>query len=263
MSGTHVLGIGGIWVTGNFVAGNNQRLPYTGSISLVGNQLSNGSTTGLLIGVNLSGLENSCAQGGQPWADSGWHSGSPDWTYISTWKPNCVRIPLNAASWLGLTTYDTTGAQGSPAWGSSRNCDPFGNYKAAVATAIAGARSIGCYIIFDLHWCNPQITLGGVTHYLSPLGQSPFADNDTGYPFWCDGTNGLVAWLIANYGASGFKDMMFELYNEPYLNANGGTLSAGSADLALINGGTGTEVINSSQGGTNYSITATWNARRI
>jgi len=306
---------------------------YDGMISRSGAGFLNGGGNSIqLRGANMSGMENSPAQGFQPWADYA----VPKWSVYAQWHPNAVRIPLNALSWLGLTgaltasqsiTFTTCAPSGNataqigdtggtlsvawplasgtypisfggnnppfaigtftngstavtwPAlgtaasgptvnavkWGTTRNADPFGNYRSAIATAIQNARASSCYVIFDWHWTAPQITIGGVTNYLMPLGQSSFGDQTS-----LAAQQALVSWLQANFapgmplynasygGTSGYGDIIFEAYNEPFLNQNGGTLSAGSADLALINGGTSNLIINNTQGGTNFKIGATW-----
>lgn len=201
-----------------------------------------------LRGGNFSGLENSVIQGFQPWADDG---GPPPWSVYATWRPNVARIPLNAASWLGLTVYPTAGAQGSPVWGTPFLADPIGNYRASVTSAIAALRAINCYVILDLHWCAPQITLGGIPHNLAPMGQSAFADQSTAIPFWTS--------IAQTYGSqAGYPDVIFDLFNEPFLDSFGGTLSAGSPDLALLNGGTSNRFANNSQGGTNFDMAVNW-----
>jgi Cellulase (glycosyl hydrolase family 5) len=301
---------------------NAARLTYTGQIVKSGKRLSNGSTTGILIGANMSGMENSPAQGNADWSDDG---GVPNWTSYATWGPNVVRIPLNAASFLGLTcgltasqaitftaipALNSTGgtltanwtlasgtypiafsgnnppytigtftngnasvtwaalSQASPGasavamyWGTTRSADPNGTYRASIKAAIDAARGIGCYTILDLHWCAPKITIGGTNLPLMPLGQSAFADADTALPFW----QALVAWLITTYGSTGYKDIIFELFNEPYLSTGAYTLTttqggstAVSADAALLSGGWSTAFVNNTQGGANFVIPSSW-----
>jgi hypothetical protein len=145
-------------------------------------------------------------------------------------------------------------------WGASRAADFNGTYKATIQTAISNARANNCYIIFDLHWTAPQMTIGGVTNYLMPLGQSAFIDT-TGQAFW----TAFYNWLVATYGAGNFQDMVFELYNEPYLNQNGyyitttsgGTTSV-AANVAIGTGAWSSCLINQSQGGTNYILGYSW-----
>jgi hypothetical protein len=274
----------------------------------------------------MTGLENTAAQGwdpANPWGDDG---GTPDWATYATWKPNVVRIPLNAASWLGLTgymtasqsiTFTTAPASGSTGgtlsaawtlasgqypilfhgnnspytfatftngsatvswpslsgaapsttavavtWGASRSADPGNNYRAAVIAAVAAAQAIGCYVVLDLHWCNPQLTIGGESHYLMPLAQSPFADYSTAIPFWESiasyfGTQATPQTGINNNG------ILFELFNEPYLNQGGGTCTNSSGatitpDEALKDGGNYSVTINNSQSGTNYVLPVPW-----
>ena len=210
-----------------------------------------------LRGANMSGLEFVAIQGWS--AADPWGGTAPDWAVYQTWKPNIARFPLNAASWLGLTTYNV--GAGST-WTGQNNlgigngtADPGGNYKQALYTAIANAQAAGCYCIIDLHWCAPQITLGGVTHYLTPAGQSAFADQSTGLPFWESIAQIFGTQATPQPGINN-NAILFELFNEPYLDADGGTQSAGSPDLALLNGGTDTVVTNST-GGT-YQLNATW-----
>jgi len=216
------------------------------AIKVQGGQLVDASGKRVFLkGCNMSGMENSVIQGNQPWADDG---GTPKWDVYATWKPNAVRIPLNAACFLNLTVAKTASAT---SWGTPFAADTHGNYRQAVQDAITAARAIGCCIILDLHWCAPQVTLGGVTHYLAPMAQSPFADRDTGLPFWRE----LVAWLQVTFPA-GFGDILFELFNEPFLDS----FSAGLADrdAALEAGGTSTRIVNGSQGGANYEIDQPW-----
>ena len=74
----------------------------------------------LLRGVSVSGLEDYAIQG---WAWNSnytayepWGGDRPSRPAILRWHANAVRIPLNEASWLGLTTYDHDGKsrQGRP-----------------------------------------------------------------------------------------------------------------------------------------------------
>lgn len=298
-------------------------LPYTGAIALVGNKFSNGAATGMLVGANMSGMENSTVAGFADWSFDG---GAPDWTEYATWNPNVVRIPLNAASFLNLTcgktssqaiTFTATPASAStggtltgnwplasgnypiafngnddPAtlgaftsgntavtWAAlsqaspgasavamywhadTHDADPFGTYRASINTAILAARAIGCYVVFDLHWCRPNLTIGGVTKPLWAINQSSFADADTAIPFW----EALVAWLISTYGASGYSDIIFDLFNEPFLNFGPGvwrTTEGGAtpvtADDALLVGGWGSQLVNETQSGANWRLAHPW-----
>ena len=193
-------------------------------MQVLGNHLVDGSNNYLqLRGANMSGLE---FVGVQNQTVSTWGGTLPNWTlFHNTWKANAVRIPLNAASWLGLTTY-TANAQGATSWGSAVNADPQGDYKQTVISAVAAAQAAGMYVILDLHWSAPQLTLGGVTHYITPNGQPEFMNSTTDIAFWQSiaqtfGTQAAAAQSgISNMG------VIFELFNEPYIDdyASGSTL---------------------------------------
>ena len=127
--------------------------------------------------------------GGQP--------GGPSWSAIKGWGANVVRIPLNEASWLGYTCQDSSGKVINP--------DPGGNYKSAVETQVAQANAAGLYVILDLHWAAPS---GGGAQPACPMLQTQMADADHSPAFWTS-----VANQFKNNPA-----VMFELFNEPYLN---------------------------------------------
>jgi len=217
-----------------------------------------------LRGANMSGLETTAMHQwspGDPWGDDG---GTPRWDIYATWKPNIVRLPLCAASWLGLTVADTKGAEGSPAWDTDYSADPGSNYQATVIAAVAAAQAIGCYVIIDLHWCAPKFTLGGVTKYLAPQGQSAFADYDTAIPFWQSIANMFGTQAMPQSGVNN-NAIMFELFNEPYMNQNGYTMTTAkgggtslSADKCIGQGGWSDQFINQSQNGTNFVLAQDW-----
>jgi hypothetical protein len=116
----------------------------------------------------------------------------PNFAAIAGWKANAVRLPLNEASWLGLTvTYND---------GSTASADPSGDYQATVIASVKAANAAGLYVILDLHWNAPG--------NFAPVTQNPFMDSDHSLDFWTS---------IAN----AFKDnpaVLFELFNEPYLH---------------------------------------------
>jgi len=98
------------------------------------------------------------------------------------------------------------------------------------------------------------------------LTQTPMADADTSIPFWTSiaQTFGTNATPISGIN---FNGVIFELFNEPFLNSASGTLVSanGGANVytALINGGTLTQIpyANTYQGSSFNSgtITSTWN----
>jgi hypothetical protein len=140
--------------------------------------------------------------------------------------------------------------------------DTPGKIRETLQTAIAYCREYGLYIIWDLHWTAPQFTcpVAGtstqMTAYCGANGQPPFMDAGAGELFWTDPTQSFPAWLLANYGpnssnynskygSTGIGDMIFELFNEPYVDfdnaSQGGTftkLGGGScnAEYAMLNG---------------------------
>jgi Cellulase (glycosyl hydrolase family 5) len=262
---------------------------YYGALSIQGNQWVNGSGSPVLLkGVNNSGMEMTGFQGAHPWRVGG-GGAVPNWSLLSSWAASMAgtssalitRIPQNSASFLNLPVYTPTN---STTWGSlltsagSGTADPFGDYKSALVTAIQDAREVNCYIILDNHWGAIQLTLGGTTHYGGYAGQLGFMDVAVGQTYWTDSTLSLPVWLATNFGSpsfnalhgynggaagtyydsayggpTGFGDIVFELFNEPFLGA--GTYTAGSADLCLLNGGTGTTYITNSG---NITTTVNW-----
>jgi hypothetical protein len=216
--------IGGAGYTINGVV-YNKRLPYSSAgIKVVGNTFSNGTQQGILMGANMSGLEYIPVQ--EAFTGAGetgdWAGIAPNWSNAATWNFNCVRIPLNAGSWLGLTCTAINSA--GTGWGTTANCDHNGTYRASVLSAVASANAIGCYVILDLHWSAPYLTIGGVTNLTAPLGQPPFANTDTDTAFWAS-----IAQTFA-----GNPTVMFELFNEPY--SSGYTSETNARSLALYGG---------------------------
>ncbi len=262
VTGNVAVGVGTAWAFDNSIFTVSGAPPIvvpppnpTGGLTIIDGKLTLGGKPYQARGGNFSGLEFVAAQGWSP--SDPWGGTAPDWTEYMANKPNSVRFPVNAASILGVTCFLTTGPQGEPVWGASRSADPGNNYRATLFKAVAGAFAAGCTSVFiDLHWTVNKLTLGGVTNYLMPLGQAPFMDTDMGQL--------AHEWLLSVFGTQATPQpgidnsrVIIEGYNEPFLDSFGGTLSAGSPDLALLNGGTSTRVINYTQNGTNYEIDQT------
>jgi len=176
------------------------------AIRVSGNHLidANGNTV-QLRGVNVSGLESVAIQGwdpGNPWGGQTGDS-TPNWATIKTWGVNAVRLPLNEASWLGLSCIDIGGAGGTP--GAIIKADPGANYRATVAQSVAGATAAGLYVILDLHWAAPN---DGATP-ACPTTQNPMADADHSAAFW----QSIADQFKTN------PAVIFELFNEPFLNS--------------------------------------------
>jgi hypothetical protein len=168
---------------------------------------------------------------------------------------------LTASGTTITTSAPCTVAQGD-VLSMVKAADAPGQIRQALKQAIAYCRQYNLYIIWDLHWSAPQFTfpVAGsslkMTAYSGALGQPPFMDAGAGALFWADPVQGFPAWLLANYGpksanfnakygATGIGDMIFELFNEPYIDfdnpTQGGTLTklAGgscSAEYAMMNG---------------------------
>jgi len=196
------------------------------SVRVQGNHFIDANSEPLqLRGVNASGLEFVAAQG---WAPSDpWGGVAPNFTAIKTWKSNVVRLPLNEASWLGYTCIDGNGV--------SRNPDPGSNYKATVAKAVSDATAAGLYVILDLHWTAPK--------NFCPLAQNPMADTDNSLNFWTS--------IATTF--KGYPNVMFELFNEPYLY----WITSGETDWGvLMQGGTETQYVTGN--GSSYTANYTW-----
>lgn len=188
---------GGTSPTGGFlpIAGTT---PTTMSISISGNRFIDASGNIVqLRGVNLSAMEFTAIQGWDPSDPTGGNFGqpnNPNWAAISRWKANIVRIPLNEASWLGLTCTDTDGV--------IHQADPGGNYKQFLANMVQQANAAGMYAILDLHWAAPGNSC--------PMLQTQMADADHSLDFWTS-----VAGAYKTNPA-----VMFDLFNEPFMNVD-------------------------------------------
>ena len=182
----------------------------------------------------MSALEFTGVQG----FSSDWGGVEPAWSVWQTWSPNCVRLPLNVGSWLGLTCNTVTGNPASSFSGTIVNCDPHGTYRQTVIDSVAKAQAVGCYVILDLHWSAPQLTLGGTTAYATPNGQPEFSNSSTDITFWSSiaSTFGSQATpSTSSFGTIDNTKILFELFNEPYIDdyASGSTLYG-----LMLNGGT-------------------------
>jgi endoglucanase len=156
-----------------------------------------------------------------------WGGQSPNFTAMKSWGMNAVRLPLNEASWLDYTCTDATG--------TSYNPDPGGNYKATVESTVAAATAAGMYVILDLHWSAPST--------FCPLAQNQMADTDNSVNFWK---------AIATQ-FKGYPNVMFELFNEPFVGY-GGPVAQASWSL-IMQGGPQTNYVT---GGTPYQVNYSW-----
>jgi hypothetical protein len=189
---------------------------------VVGNHLTDSRTGATWVprGVNWPDLEYSCVNGADSWIPD--HPAA-ETSAMATWNIDVVRIPLNEDCWLG-----TDGADGGDWNGSAAT------YQAAVATRVQHAHDAGLTVILDLHWTGPSGVLAD--------GQRPMTDAQS-VTFW-------------SQVAAAYKDdpaVMFELFNEPYLERFFGATAAWDC---WENGGC--QVDNANQGqpesGTKYTV---------
>lgn len=219
---------------------------YTGQISIVGNQFYNGlNGAGVPIqlrGANMSALE---FVGTDQFSDvSNWGGVKPAWSvYQQYWKPNCCRIPLNAQSWLGQTC--TVVASNTAFSSTVQSADPQSDYQSTVIQAVADANAAGCYVILDLHWDAPELTLGGVT--AQPMTNTTFSQSA-----FANQTNSLNFWTSIANTFKNNPSVIYELFNEPFLDFDtGGSTLWG----LMLNGGSFTRYQTISY---NFA-TQTWN----
>ncbi len=160
------------------------------SVRAAGNRLVDGSGQVIrLLGVNRSGTEFKCIQGGSP-TNRGWglFDGPIDATAadaIASWHANVVRIPLNEDCWLGINGVN-------PSWGGE-------TYQRQVAALVRTLNAAGLFVVLDLHWNAP----GG----FPALSQQPMPDADHSVQLW-------------RSVAETFRDnqsVVFDLYNEPFI----------------------------------------------
>ena len=161
-------------------------------LHVAGNQLIDGAGHPVLLhGVDISGTEFSCAQGGKS-GSRGWSifGGQPEDTpatiaAMQKWHINVVRVPLNEDCWLGINGIN-------PIYGGA-------SYRAAIGKFVRDLRAMGWYVIVDLHWNAPGDAVA--------LSQQPMADEDHSPAFWTS-----VASVF-----SADTNVVFDLYNEPFL----------------------------------------------
>jgi hypothetical protein len=286
MIGSHLVGASGkVFATSSGSSGSGLAVSVSGNTLINAAYGSSGSQI-QLRGADMSALEFVGVQGFSNVNE--WGGVEPAWGVYQTWKPNCIRMPLNVASWLGLTCQTADANPATSFSGTNVLADPQGDYKQTVIDGIAQAQQVGCYVILDLHWSAPQVTLGGSTQYILANGQPEFANSSTDITFWTSIANyfgtqatpqtssttaatalssgtvytiltpGSTNWTavgaannnagtvftatgagtgsgVANYGSISNAGILFELFNEPYMDdyASGSTLYG-----LMLNGGT-------------------------
>jgi endoglucanase len=144
-----------------------------------------------LVGVNICGCEWSAASYGPPSGFGGDMVQSVN-AAITTWKSNCVRIPLNQDFWFGYSN-------GSSASSNTQNTSYGNRYRADIDDVINAASEKNVYVELDLHWSGT----GAWGSSVSAKQQNMPDDHST--DFWQD-----VATRYKNNPA-----VLFNLYNEP------------------------------------------------
>ena len=161
------------------------------AVRVSGNRLVDGRGGPVALrGVNVSGTEFSCIQGGES-PTRGWsiYGGQPLTTSstfngVASWAANTVRVPLNEDCWLGINGV-------SPSYGGAA-------YRQAIRDEVSAIHAAGLYAVLDLHWSAPG--------RYAATSQQPMADADHAIDFWKS-----VAGEFKNDPA-----VVFDLYNEPY-----------------------------------------------
>ncbi len=144
-----------------------------------------------LLGVNRASAEYACIQG---W---GIFEGPTDTASVDamrSWHINAVRIPLNEQCWLGIGGVE-------PRYGGVV-------YQQAIAQYVSLLNENGIYVILDLHWAAPGIA--------PATEQRPMANREHSPAFWTS--------IADSYKANTM--VLFDLYNEPYPDANQDTPDA-------------------------------------
>ena len=214
-----------------------------------------------IVGANISGLENGGS--GFQWTQFQ-TAGASFWSQVVNYGGsglNAVRLPLNEASWLNYTCYDSgSGASGglyTPASGGGYTPDPKSIYQGVVKQAVADATAAGLYVILDLHWGAPNNTSG---QPYCPIGQPGYADNDHSVTFWKEVADAF----------KGNPAVIFELFNEPFgsntyanwVTQNGSTYTPGPEARMLFTGGNFSpfDAQNNHNGNAMFTTEITWNA---
>jgi len=161
------------------------------AVHVAGDHLVDASGATLLLrGMDISGTEYACDQGGSP-TSRGWgiYGNQPldqaaTYAAVAAWAVGVVRVPLNEDCWLAINGVN-------PAYAGQ-------NYRAAIATEVTRIHAAGMVAILDLHWNAPGS--------YAAVAQQPMPDADHSVAFWSS-------------VASAFRTdpaVIFDLYNEPY-----------------------------------------------
>jgi hypothetical protein len=157
-------------------------------LHVVGNQIQDGDGKVIrLHGVNRSGTEYRCVQGGGGFFDGPFDEASVQ--AIKSWpNVNSVRIPLNESCWLGIN--------------GAREAVSGDNYKTAIKNYVNRLHQYDLIPILELHWVGPGTSLA--------TRLQPMLDADHAPAFWTD----VATTFLDDDG------VVLEPHNEPYPDSN-------------------------------------------
>jgi hypothetical protein len=145
-----------------------------------------------LLGVNRSGSEFECIQGGtanaRGWGIFDGPVDLPSAKQIAAWHTNVVRVPLNEDCWLGINGVRSK-------YGGR-------SYRVAIERYVSTLHHAGLYVVLDLHWSAPG--------NIPAEAQQPMPDADHAPAFWRSVARAF----------KGDDAVAFDLYNEPFLYAS-------------------------------------------
>lgn len=163
--------------------------PISG-IGVAGNQLVDGAGNPVqLHGVNRMSTEYACIQGFGIFNGPSMAADNNDMLIImaQSWNINAVRVPVNEDCWLGNKgglNLAFTGVK----------------YVDAITQWINQITDKGMVAILDLHWAAPN--------GIAATGQQPMANAD----------NSPLFWELAANAFMDNRNVIFDLFNEPYLD---------------------------------------------
>ena len=172
-----------------------------------------------LRGVNVGGSEY-CLGGTNFWAGESWPS-TPDMTTLATFKANVVRFTISTQSILGQTTLllasclPASTASGTyavpttlPGGATQISCDADGQFTAKLKAAVDMFTAAGYYVILDIHFCGPDVLIGGTTYHVHNNGSA--AQMQMPDSVWAPLALNKLATQYA-----GYTNVMIDCYNEP------------------------------------------------
>jgi len=180
------------------------------SIRVLGNKFVNEKNQEVkLLGVSIMGMEYTGVAGFSP-DDPFPQMVESTWEALKKWHVNVIRIPLNEISYLGLRCIWPFSGPAFNNQGDIRNSDPGHNYKARLKAVIDRATSENLYVILDLHATAPDDPKNAANNVATQCAYeaNPLPDLDHAVDFWRQ--------LATEY--KGYPNVMFELFNNPYID---------------------------------------------